>query len=38
MKQDCLLPVSAFTPDKWTGLKDPFPLWGEAQRQPEPAE
>lgn len=25
----CLLPVDAFTPDMWTGLRDPFPLWGE---------
>ena len=32
----CLLPVSAFTPALWMGLRDPFPLWGEAV--PEAAE
>ncbi|WP_343526207.1 GTP-binding protein [Sphingomonas sp.] len=25
----CLLPVAAFTPDLWRGLRDPFPAWGE---------
>ncbi|MDR6145794.1 MULTISPECIES: GTP-binding protein [unclassified Sphingomonas] len=25
----CLLPVKAFTPDLWMGLRDPFPAWGE---------
>ena len=24
-----LLPVSAFTPEMWMGLRDPFPAWGE---------
>lgn len=25
----CLLPVNAFTPEMWFGLRDPFPAWGE---------
>jgi len=25
----CLLPVNAFTPEMWMGLRDPFPSWGE---------
>jgi G3E family GTPase len=25
----CLLPVRAFTPELWFGLRDPFPSWGE---------
>lgn len=25
----CLLPVKAFTPEMWMGLRDPFPTWGE---------
>lgn len=25
----CLLPVKAFTPQMWMGLRDPFPAWGE---------
>lgn len=32
----CLLPVNAFTPEMWLGLRDPFPLWGE--QVPEMAE
>ena len=24
----CLLPVEAFTPKMWIGLRDPFPAWG----------
>ena len=26
----CLLPAPAFTPDAWTRLHDPFPVWGAA--------
>jgi G3E family GTPase len=29
----CLLPVDDFTPDVWTRLTDPFPLWGGAAAQ-----
>ncbi|KTR83737.1 4-hydroxytetrahydrobiopterin dehydratase [Novosphingobium barchaimii] len=25
----CLLPVRAFMPEMWIGLRDPFPAWGE---------
>ncbi|WP_294235783.1 GTP-binding protein [uncultured Sphingomonas sp.] len=25
----CLVPATAFTPALWTGLRDPFPAWGE---------
>ncbi|WP_448663429.1 GTP-binding protein [Sphingomonas sp. CJ20] len=25
----CLLPVKAFTPALWMGMRDPFPAWGE---------
>ena len=25
----CLLPGTAFTPERWRGLHDPFPAWGE---------
>lgn len=30
----CLLPVEQFTPEKWLGLRDPFPRW---EREVEPA-
>lgn len=26
----CLLPANAFTPERWTALPDPFPLWEAA--------
>lgn len=29
----CLLPVSAFTPDLWAALTDPFPSWGEIRAE-----
>ncbi|MHA6721271.1 GTP-binding protein [Sphingomonas sp. RS6] len=32
----CVLPVKAFTPAMWMGLRDPFPSWGE--QVPEAAE
>jgi G3E family GTPase len=34
----CLLATDSFTPEKWQGLPDPFPAWGEAQSALEPAE
>ncbi len=33
----CLVPATAFTPDLWAKLNDPFPAWGEAQQVMEPA-
>jgi G3E family GTPase len=33
----CLVPEGAFVPDIWARLHDPFPVWGEAQVQLEPA-
>lgn len=29
----CLVPAAAFTPTLWTGLRDPFPAWGERQME-----
>ncbi len=29
----CLVPAAAFTPGLWTGLRDPFPAWGERQME-----
>lgn len=29
---DCLVEASAFTPDRWQHLADPFPQWGENAR------
>ncbi|HKX77577.1 MAG TPA: GTP-binding protein [Novosphingobium sp.] len=26
----CLLPATKFAPEKWTGLRDPFPIWARA--------
>jgi G3E family GTPase len=31
----CQVPATAFTPERWTGLRDPFPSW---EPQAEPAE
>lgn len=31
----CLLPVNAFTPEMWIGLRDPFPLWERAMEMAE---
>jgi G3E family GTPase len=33
----CLLASDDFAPDQWQSLPDPFPAWGEARREPEPA-
>jgi G3E family GTPase len=33
----CLLPDSAFAPESWTGLPDPFPSWEAPQLASEPA-
>lgn len=30
----CLLPVTRFTPNLWTGLRDPLPAWGERVAEP----
>ena len=33
----CLIEADEFAPDDWADLADPFPTWGEATPEPEPA-